>query len=69
MRVCADPRRLSQMSPQELIEAFHAQGYRMGPHWAARIISFTRQTLHPDPEIIAVRRQLLQVAPLLRYRR
>jgi transposase len=59
VRVCPDPRQLSQMSPQELLDAFHAQGYRMGPHWATRIIAFAQQTLHPDPEIIAVRSQLL----------
>jgi transposase len=60
VRVCPDPRRLSQMSPQELIDAFHAQGYRMGPQWAARIMAFAQQTLHPNSEIIAVRNQLLQ---------
>ena len=60
VRVCPDPCRLSQMSPQELIDAFHAQGYRMGPRWAARITAFAQRTLHPDPEIIAVRSQLLQ---------
>jgi len=60
VHVHPDPRRLSQMSPQELIDAFRAQGYRMGPHWATRIIAFAQQTLHPDPEIIAVRSQLLQ---------
>jgi len=60
VRICPDPRRLSQMSPQELSDAFHAQGCRMGPHWATKIIAFARQTLHPDPEIIAVRSQLLQ---------
>ena len=60
VHVHPDPRRLSQMSPQELIDAFRARGYRMGPHWATRIIAFAQQTLHPDPEIIAVRSQLLQ---------
>ena len=60
MCVCPDPRRLSHMTPQQLIDAFHEQGYRMGPHWAAKIITFAQQTLHPDPEIIAVRSQLLQ---------
>jgi len=60
VRVCPDPRRLSRMTPQELILAFHERGYRMGPKWAAKIIAFAQQTLHPDPEIIAVRSQLLQ---------
>ena len=60
VRVCPDPRQLSQMTSQELIDAFHEQGYRMGPHWAAKIIAFAPQTLHPDPEVIAVRSQLLQ---------
>lgn len=60
VRVCPDPRRLSQMSPQELIDAFHERGYRMGPQWAAKIIAFAQQTLHPDPSVIAVRSQLLQ---------
>jgi len=32
----------------------------MGPRWAAKIIAFARQTLHPDPEVIAVRPPLLQ---------
>jgi transposase len=60
VRVCPDPRRLSQMTLQELSDAFHARGYRMGPYWAAKIIAFAQQTLHPDPEVIAVRNPLLQ---------
>jgi transposase len=60
VRVCPDPRRLSRMAPQELIDAFHQQGYRMGSRWASKIIAFAQETLHPDPEIIAVRSQLLQ---------
>jgi transposase len=62
VRVCPDPGRLSQMTPQELIDAFHEQGCRMGPHWAAKIIAFAQQTLHPNPEVIAVRSQLLPCA-------
>jgi transposase len=59
VRVCPDPRRLSQLTPQQLIDAFHQQGYRMGPRWAVRIIAFAQQTLYPDPEVIAVRSPLL----------
>jgi transposase len=60
VHVCPDPRQLSQMTPQALIDAFHEQGYRMGPRWAAKIIAFAQQTLHPDPDVIAVRSPLLQ---------
>ncbi len=60
VRVCPDPRRLSHMTPRQLIEAFHAQGYRMGPRWAAKIIACAQQALHPHPEVIAVRRPLLR---------
>lgn len=60
VRVCPDPRRLSHMTPQQLIDVFHAHRYRMGPRWAAKIIAFAQQALHPHPDVIAVRSQLLQ---------
>jgi transposase len=60
VQVCPDPRRLAQMTTPELIAAFHAQGYRMGPHWAAKIIVFAQEVLHPEAQVIAVRSQLLQ---------
>jgi transposase len=60
VQVCPDPRRLAQMTTPELITAFHERGYRMGPHWAAKIIAFAQEVLHPEAQVIAVRRQLLQ---------
>jgi len=60
IRVCPDPRRLAQMTPQELVDAFHQHGYRLGPGGASRIIAYAQQVLLPDPQIIAVRSELLQ---------
>ena len=59
IRVCPDPRRLAAMSPHDLIEAFHAHGYAMGPVIAARIIAYAQKVLLPDPELVAIRCQLL----------
>lgn len=59
IRVCPDPRKLAAMSPHELIEAFHAHTYAMRPIRAARIIAYARKVLLPDPELVAIRCQLL----------
>lgn len=59
IRVCPNPHKLAAMSPQELIDAFHTHGYRMGPVTAAKIIAYARKVLLPDPELVAIRCQLL----------
>ncbi len=59
IRVCPDPRKLAAMSPHELIEAFHAHDYAMGPIRAARIIAYAKKVLLPDPELVAIRCRLL----------
>jgi transposase len=59
IRVCPDPRQLAAMSPRELIDAFHAQNYAMGPINATKIISYAKKVLPPDPELIAIRCELL----------
>ena len=59
IRVCPDPRELLAMSPQDLVDAFHAQHYAMGRITAAKIIAYAKKALLPDPEVIAIRRELL----------
>jgi transposase len=61
IRLCPDPRRLAGMEPCELIELFHAQGRRMGPKTAGRIIHFAQQVLLPDPELVAARLPQLEL--------
>lgn len=60
IRVCPNPHRLSNMSPQDLIDAFHNQGYPLGPVRATKIIAFAQTILLPDPEVISIRCDLLQ---------
>lgn len=59
IRVCPDPRQLAAMSTTDLIAAFHAHNFKMGPKTAAKIISYTQKVLLPDPEVIAIRSELL----------
>jgi len=59
IRVCPDPHILAAMSPHDLIQAFHAHNYRMGPVRASKIITYARQVLLPDPQLVAIRCQLL----------
>lgn len=59
IRVCPDPRRLVAMSPQDLIDAFHAQKYTLSRRYAAKIIAYTKKVLLPDADLIAIRCELL----------
>jgi transposase len=60
IRVCPNPHELVAMSPEELVQAFHAQHRRLGPATAAKIIAQAHKTLLPDPELAAIRCELLQ---------
>ncbi|HLE26899.1 MAG TPA: IS110 family transposase [Anaerolineales bacterium] len=60
IRVCLNPHDLVRMSPQQLVQAFHAQQRRLGPATAAKIIAQAHKTLLPDPEWAAIRCELLQ---------
>ena len=59
IRVCSNPHQLTAMSTQVLIDAFHAHGHAMGPVRATKIITYAQKVLLPDPELVAVRCQLL----------
>ena len=59
IRVCPDPRQVVAMSTTDLIAAFHAHNFKMGPKTAAKIINYAQKVLLPDPEVIAIRSELL----------
>lgn len=59
IRVCPDPRQLARMAPEDLRTAFHAQSFALGAKTAAKVISYAQKVLLPDPEVIAIRRELL----------
>ncbi len=59
IRVCPDPRQLAAMSTTDLIAAFHAHNFSMGPKTAAKIITYAQKVLLPDPQVIAIRAELL----------
>jgi hypothetical protein len=59
IRVSPDPRKLVAMSVQDLIDAFHDHRYAMGPKTARKVISYAHKVLLPEPEIIAIRCELL----------
>ncbi len=59
IRICPDPREVAAMSLPVLIDAFHEQGFAMGPVWAKRFIAYAQQSLYPDPEVVSIRRQWL----------
>jgi len=60
IRVCPDPRQLGAMSATDLIAAFHAHNFKMGPKTATKIITYAQKVLLPDPAVIAIRSELLQ---------
>jgi transposase len=59
IRVCPDPRQLAAMTPEGLRHAFHEQGFALGVKAAVRIITYAQKVFLPDPEVIAIRRELL----------
>jgi len=59
IRICPDPRRLATVTPHELRTAFHDRGFALGIKMAAEIISYAQKVLLPDPEVIAIRVELL----------
>lgn len=59
IRVCPDPRQLVAMTTSDLMAAFHAHNFKMGPKTAAKIITYSHKILLPDPEVIAIRSALL----------
>jgi len=60
IRVYPDPRALAAMSPQDLVNAFRAQQYRLNRIRAAKIIAYTKKVLLPDAELVDIRSELLQ---------
>jgi len=59
IRVCPNPHELVRLSPPQLVQAFHAQHCRLGPATAAKIIAQAHKTLLPDPDLAAIRCELL----------
>jgi transposase len=59
IRVSPDPRRLVTMSVRDLIDVFHDHGYAMGLKTAHKIICYAHKVLLPEPELIAIRCELL----------
>lgn len=60
VRVCSDPSRLACLSPNELVALFHDRHYRLGRQNAAKIIAYAQKILWPDPDLSAIRNDLLQ---------
>lgn len=60
IRVCPDPHQLVTMSVADLIEAFHAHNFKMGPKTAIKIMTYAQKVLLPDPEVVAIHTELLQ---------
>ncbi len=59
VRVCPDPGQLAVMSAGALVDAFHTHNFKMGPKTATKIILYTQKVLLPDPEVAAIRSELL----------
>jgi len=60
IRVCPNPHQLVSTSPEELVQIFQAQNYRLGRKTAVKIIDRAQQTLLPEPELVDIRCELLQ---------
>ena len=59
IRVCPNPRQVAAMSADDLITAFHAHNYAMGPKMATKIIAYAQKVLLPDKDVVAIRSELL----------
>ena len=57
--ICPDPIKLAAMVPEDLRNAFHKQGFAMGPKTAAKIITYAQKVLLPEPEVVTIRCELL----------
>jgi transposase len=60
IRVCPNPHQLINMTPEQLVQAFRAQHYRLGRKTAAKIIARAHQALLPEAELVSIRGELLQ---------
>lgn len=60
IRVCPNPHQLVQMTPEQLVLAFRAQNNRLGRQTAAKIIARAQMALLPNPDLVAIRCELLQ---------
>lgn len=60
IRVCPNPHQLARMLPAQLVALFHAHRYRLGPAVAAKLIAYAQKVLLPDPQLAAIRCELLQ---------
>ena len=60
IRVCPNPHQLARMLPAQLVQVFHAHQCRLGPAVAAKLIAYAQKVLLPDPELAAIRGELLQ---------
>jgi transposase len=60
IRVCPDPQRLAHLALPEIVALFHAQGYPMGLVTAAKLQAYARKVLFPEPDLVAIRGELLQ---------
>ena len=60
IRVCPNPHHLIHLTPNDLVAAFHAQGFALGRLRAAHILAYARKVLLPDAELVAIRCELLQ---------
>jgi transposase len=60
IRICPDPHQLVNLTPEQLVQAFKVVHYQLGCKTAAKIIARAQQVLLPEPELVAIRCELLQ---------
>ena len=60
IRVRPDPRQVAVMSPAELRAVFQEHSYRLTIMAARQVITYAQKVLLPDPDLVAIRGELLQ---------